>query len=730
MFKLIGVFGLIVPFYFSAKAQFNYSVNQSIPVEVNGKTLSMPWAGGLNAAQVNTMDLNGDGKQDLVIFDRTANKVNTYLNVGRKYQYAPSYESFFPTEINQWLLLRDFNCDGKKDIFTSDPFGIIVFVNTTKPSKPISWRPFNPGFPLLTIGFNGSINLKVNESDVPAIDDVDGDGDLDILAFRFVGVGTVEWHKNMSIENTGRCDSLQLKRVTQTWGAFQDCECGLISFLRGKTCDELLAGGRVQHNAGKSLLTLDTNNDGARELFFTEEDCTNLYLLSNAGSSTNAQMSSFTLFPSTAPLILPFYPSPYLEDVDFDGLADLIISPNLNSRSSLITDFQKSLYFFKNSGSAEVPQFTFSKSNFLQDDMIDVGDFSVPAFFDIDGDGDQDLLVSNYIKAGQSSQIYQFENIGTIQAPSFKLINEDFFSISTLNEYNLKIQFADMNGDGFRDLVLSSTKKGTGVTSLTFIANSSADKFAVKDPALKSANFSMNNTDNWLIIDIDQDGINDILMGNDNGKIEYWKNQGSGDINSFTLTNSNFIDLGNINNTQNISLAAGDLDSNGAIDLMVSNQNGTIQLVSNFRSPEKTVNSINLNNEITQSTYNQNFGARPWPVVANIFNTTKPAVIIGNSMGGLQVITNEEAKPLPLQTEITIYPNPNSLASNRPTIIKTDRNVFAQIYNLLGQKVSGSLFIIANQEYPVNVSNLPSGIYIAQFTYTESIVSKRFIITH
>jgi len=53
------------------------------------------------------------------------------------------------------------------------------------------WNPFlaslHNGGPVLTIGFNGPINLKVNLTDLPAIDDVDGDGDLDVLNTRFVG---------------------------------------------------------------------------------------------------------------------------------------------------------------------------------------------------------------------------------------------------------------------------------------------------------------------------------------------------------------------------------------------------------------------------------------------------------------------------------------------------------------------------------------------------------------
>src|SRR6185295_10717330 len=95
-----------------AQAQFTYVLDQSIPVEYNSVTLPMPWAGGFNSPQFNTMDLNGDNVQDLVIFDRTANKVITFINQNKAYRYAPEYEAFFPAELDQWVLLRDFNCDG------------------------------------------------------------------------------------------------------------------------------------------------------------------------------------------------------------------------------------------------------------------------------------------------------------------------------------------------------------------------------------------------------------------------------------------------------------------------------------------------------------------------------------------------------------------------------------------------------------------------------------------
>ena len=78
----------------------------------------MPWAGGLNAAHYNTMDLNHDGKDDLVLFDRTADKVITFLQQNNQYQYAPDYESFFPGRGDQLVTPYGISTAMVKRIFS------------------------------------------------------------------------------------------------------------------------------------------------------------------------------------------------------------------------------------------------------------------------------------------------------------------------------------------------------------------------------------------------------------------------------------------------------------------------------------------------------------------------------------------------------------------------------------------------------------------------------------
>lgn len=80
-------FLFILFFLFSLLAQLSYTIDLSIPTEVNTKTLLNPWAGELNAARVNTMDLNADGQADPVIFDKTTSKISTFVALNNTYRY-------------------------------------------------------------------------------------------------------------------------------------------------------------------------------------------------------------------------------------------------------------------------------------------------------------------------------------------------------------------------------------------------------------------------------------------------------------------------------------------------------------------------------------------------------------------------------------------------------------------------------------------------------------------
>jgi hypothetical protein len=710
----------------SVSAQFTYTIDQSIPVEVSGKILANPWAGGLNSAQFNTMDLDGDGKNDLVVFDRSSGSLSTFLQVDNAYRNAPDYAGLFPTGITHWMLLRDFNCDGKKDLFTSDPFGISVFVNTTPSGGQLSWRQFNNGLPLLTIGFSGSINLKVNESDLPAIDDVDGDGDLDVLNVRFVGTGTVEWHRNMSIETAGKCDSMRFQRVTQTYGNFEECSCGVFAF-GSAGCPA--SGGRVAHVGGKNMLTLDLDNDGDRELLFAEESCARVYALTNTGTATAPAYTAVGSFQFSTTNV-PLFPAPYYEDVDFDGKSDLIISPNVYGRTFVNWLVNNSVYLFRNTGTTQAPVFTFMKANFMQEEMIELGDYSVPTFGDFDNDGDEDMFIGFYAQQNFVGGIQAFENTGTRTLPSFRLFNPDYFGLSALFAYNFKPQIVDMNGDGRVDVAYTATSRQNGVTSLQYLRNDAGSGISFTSSSWVDTGFRIGVTENLHIVDINLDGKKDFLIGKSSGALEYWENTDpNGGYGAMVRKTSAYLGVTTSTSRLNPVVSVGDLDADGLEDLLLGTHRGLLSVYSDFRnfdiSQSDPVESI-IQNNLTNTTISINLGGRVWPAIVNLFDSDKPAIVVGNTTGGLQVLKNTEASELPEDPEITVFPNPLSQGDTLKVI--TDRPATMEVFSTLGQRLSDTMFIPANRHHGIPIQGLSSGLYIARFTIKDKYYSRRFII--
>ncbi|HEU5289312.1 MAG TPA: VCBS repeat-containing protein, partial [Cyclobacteriaceae bacterium] len=272
----------------TAFAQFKYVIDQSIPVtDQSNALLSMPWAGGLNVAQINTLDLNGDGKQDLAVLDRTSDRVITFLNINNQYQPAPEYETYFPAEITNWMLLRDYNGDGRKDLFTGDNLGIKVFTNVTQPGGQLQWKQFlfmgtgSKSTVLLTKYSSGKINLQLSGDDLPSVSDADGDGDLDLFVPKYPHGSTIELHKNFSVERYASTDSLDFERTTTAWGGVTECDCGVFAF-NDNACS---VGGRLKHAGGKSLLAFDADGDGDQDMVISESECSQPYLLKNEGTN-------------------------------------------------------------------------------------------------------------------------------------------------------------------------------------------------------------------------------------------------------------------------------------------------------------------------------------------------------------------------------------------------------------------------------------------------------------
>ena len=70
------------------------------------------------------LELNGDAKEDLIVFDRKNNKISTYINNGSAgntvYRHSPEFEGLFPKGRYSYYIV-DVDRDGHMDIICGNP---------------------------------------------------------------------------------------------------------------------------------------------------------------------------------------------------------------------------------------------------------------------------------------------------------------------------------------------------------------------------------------------------------------------------------------------------------------------------------------------------------------------------------------------------------------------------------------------------------------------------------
>ena len=74
LFRQIPCFLLAITLCFPLSAQLNFTPATSIPVVIAGDTLPLAWTGGLNFCQFSSLDIDLDGTQDLLVFDRSGDR--------------------------------------------------------------------------------------------------------------------------------------------------------------------------------------------------------------------------------------------------------------------------------------------------------------------------------------------------------------------------------------------------------------------------------------------------------------------------------------------------------------------------------------------------------------------------------------------------------------------------------------------------------------------------------
>jgi len=527
---------LLFPLFLISQVNGKYFFerNDSVIITKNGANLDLPWVGGLNSIQVSKINLNGDFIEDLLVFDRTGNTLQTFVwnSSTDKWDFAPEFAKQFPP-LEYWVLLRDYNCDGKKDIFSYVSGGIGVWKNIST-GADIDFEYVSDPYVYSSLLGGTVANLYVSKVDIPDINDVDGDGDLDVLTFGIIGE-RVEYHQNQSVELGYGCDSLKYEVANTCWGHFLETGFGTNKCVLKDTCSSNVSSPKGAKHSGSTVLSLDLNDDGVRDLLLGDVSFKNIVALYNDNKGINmntSMMSQDTAFPNgTLAVDLQLFPGGFYEDVDNDGINDLIFSPNTDNE----TENFKSSWLYKNYGTNTSPVFAHIKNDWLQSDMIEVGDNAYPVLFDFNNDGLLDLFIGNFgyfdlsFTDNYESKIALYQNTGTASDPSFTWVTDDFANISTLGlGQGLYPTFGDLDDDGDIDMLI-----GNHDGKISYFENSSNDP-SILSLSLTTAQLTDDNSDiidigyaaKPQLFDIDNDGILDLVIGEENANLNYLRNIG------------------------------------------------------------------------------------------------------------------------------------------------------------------------------------------------------------
>jgi len=729
--KLLLIVGLILP---------NLIISQtfqrlSVEFLQNGKALPNALVGGINTPQPSKVDFNNDGIEDLYLFDRATNVHLCFLNDGEvgstNYTFAPEYTINFP-DLQHFVLMRDYNQDGIKDLFAFSDVpgipGLIAFKGYYDENDRIAFEryvfPARQDFPVLYFPLDSGTEtpIYVALNDYPSIDDIDSDGDLDILTFNAAG-GFLEYYINRSVEKGYGTDSLIYEIQDKCWGGFY--ESGLqpdvsLSATKGRCFDTALEV--ESRHAGSTVLSLNLDDDCDKEVILGDLSFENLIMLENGGDCQEAWIIDQDInFPNyDTPAQTSLFPAAYYLDIDNDGIKDLISAPNDNDNTA---DYFN-MWFYKNMGSNESPQFELQNRAFLTEQTLDFGSGSNPAFVDYNQDGLLDIVVGTvgyFIDSGnRDPRLVLWENIGTTTEPRYELADADWLNFSQFKEqtWNFAPTFGDLDGDGDEDLLV-----GDEFGALFHVEN-----IGGKENPFKAANILPNYMDIDIgasstphLVDINQDGLLDLLIGERNGNVNYFQNVG-------TKGQANFInDVSQPPNNQ----IFGRIDARepqfitGFSAPVVITDNKDRKVVTGTAKGQLEIYDLNENNfeeafDLEQAVFgNIKEGRRSKVAFADINQNGKFEALVGNYRGGLALYSTDLVSDTNVSTtsnfannELEIYPNPaNDRIFWSSKYIRIDE---IRLTSVLGQNLlqttlpSGttSLFL---------PKNLSSGIYYLSF---------------
>ena len=596
IYRIINVL-LLVPTLVLAQS-FQSEIN-TIPVTQNGRLLQLPWNGGFNTLSIAMPDLDGDGDPDLLLTGRDNARLHFYRNNnnGASGEFdlmssAISDLKFGPNDNR--LAFEDIDFDGDFDLFVGENDGQLKFYQNIGDVS-------NPNFVLVTTLFE---SIDVGNLSAPTFGDLNRDGLNDLLVGSF-REGFFYYTRNDS--NTTQftfVDTLRDENNQILKPGFQFHVPALADIDSDGDLD-LFAGSNESHlafyrNTGTastpqfnlenmnfiipprdmSFMTpafVDIDNDSDLDLFFG----------SNHGFVTFYRNVGTAVVPDFLIVIeqiqldyldFGFYSSPSLVDIDEDDDLDLFVGT-----------MKGDLHFLRNTGNSTNPQFEWITDQFVPNHAES---FVNIVWGDLDSDGDFDMLSGN-----SSMEILFYKNIGTTS-----LVQLDSIGI-LLDTLGAKVQghrpeLADLDGDGDLDLfvVVWVPSKPNVILPYWNSGNADSAAFAAGSDTLRDdtgdliAIYDMY----FRMADLNRDGDYDLFIGDPGwGTILYYENIGTAANPIFHLSDSYFAGVLTGNSARSLPFLS-DIDGDNDLDIFVGRMMGGLFFYRNVTPTNVAVASENI----------------------------------------------------------------------------------------------------------------------------------------
>ncbi len=677
MKKSLALLSLLCFITAKSTAQEKFDSLVTLNISQNGEVYKNINTGGFGLPQMTQLDLNSDGYKDLLVMDRASypRTAKVFINNGQTgpqafFEYDQTFEKNIP-DLDAFIYSVDLNCDNIPDIATRGFKGLMYHYGAYDSDG--RWYAADSEFPVYhytnSVGTQDSLEIYIPvNGDIPLVIDLDDDGDYDVLSFAVVSPGII-FYKNYQVEEGLPCNTNRLRAESNCFDMLRRADS---VWHYDYSCKQ---GGKTTHALAVMMSQIDIDGDGDIDIASGSNNTSVVNVLYNNGSSTMHNFNSQdTLLETSNGYLIKTDSGAFANFIDYnnDGKLDLALTNLLYST----TDHHNFIPYQNTSSSGVTLQE--DPTSFFHNFTFDLGSTSRPVLYDQDHDGDQDLFIavdkSIYGTHYMGSHIYYFRNHGTDLAPDFRLADDDFMGLSSSGLMALHPSFGDIDNDGDVDLVLGHR------TGIAYMLNSQPhplppnySSLYTSFPAVDSAKSQYTYRPFYyytpFLYDVDGDGYEDIVSGEQYGNLFYFKNGGNTGTVQFTFEN---VALGQVDvsgdNDPNYQQGAsfegysvpwiGVMDSTDSVRLLIGNTYGQIY---KYEMGDQLSSFWMRDTSITGEVHTL---SRSAPTAAKLGGSDFATIISGSSLGGLictSLSVEDTSSTLSYEgyRDVSLHPNPS-----------------------------------------------------------------------